>query len=89
MNKLGRSIAGHDKGHVYAILREEGGMIYLADGNIRTLDNPKKKNPKHIQEIKKLPDEVREALSSAVRDSDLIHVLRMYRSTEEKESEKR
>ena len=46
------SKAGHDKGNVYFIIREDQEYVYLVDGKLRTLDNPKKKNKKHIQIIK-------------------------------------
>lgn len=46
------SKAGHDKGNVYFIFREDQEYVYLVDGVIRTLDKPKKKNKKHIQMIK-------------------------------------
>ena len=50
---LAMSKAGHDKGALYVIIREEGEYVYLADGRIRTSDRPKKKNRKHVQIIKK------------------------------------
>ena len=46
------SKAGHDKGNVYFIIREDQEYVYLVDGKLRTLDKPKKKNKKHIQIIK-------------------------------------
>ena len=48
---LARSKAGHDKGHVYIIMKEEAAYVYLVDGNVRTLDRPKKKKKKHVQII--------------------------------------
>ncbi len=53
---LATSKAGHDVGTVYVIIKEETEYIYLVDGKIRTLEKPKKKNKKHIQIIKKCPD---------------------------------
>ncbi len=47
------SLAGHDKDKIYLIVGEEKEYVYLADGRIRTCNNPKKKNRKHIQIIKK------------------------------------
>lgn len=49
---LAMSKAGHDKGTIYVIIREEGEYIYVADGRIRTADRPKRKNKKHVQIIK-------------------------------------
>ncbi len=50
---LATSKAGHDKDSVYVIIREEGEYIYVADGKIRTVERPKRKNRKHVQLIKK------------------------------------
>jgi ribosomal protein L14E/L6E/L27E len=44
-----RSIAGHDNGTDYIIVRTEDNYVYVADGAIRKLENPKKKKFKHIQ----------------------------------------
>ena len=46
------SLAGHDKGQMYVIIKEENEYVYLADGRIRTMEKPKKKKKKHIQLIK-------------------------------------
>lgn len=50
---LAMSKAGHDKGTIYVIIREEDEYVYVADGRIRTADRCKKKNKKHMQIIKK------------------------------------
>lgn len=50
---LAYSLAGHDKNKVYYIVKEDTNYVWIADGDIRTLDNPKKKNKKHIQLIRK------------------------------------
>ena len=47
------SLAGHDRNKIYLIVGEEEEYVYLADGKTRTCKNPKKKNKKHIQIIKK------------------------------------
>lgn len=43
-----RSVAGHDKGWLYIVLRREGDFVYVADGKHHTLDSPKKKRLKHV-----------------------------------------
>lgn len=47
------SIAGHDKGCVYLVVREEGKYVYLSDGKYKSYKDPKKKSLKHVQWIKK------------------------------------
>lgn len=48
---LAKSKAGHDKGHVYVIVKADETYVYLVDGCVRTLDKPKKKKQKHVQLI--------------------------------------
>ena len=78
MEKLARSLAGHDKGSVYAVVSEEEGRIALADGKSRTLEKPKYKNARHVQMIVRLPEEIRQLLEDAGRNEDLVHLLRRY-----------
>lgn len=49
---LARSKAGHDEGRVYVIMDTDDAYVYLVDGKLRTLQNPKKKKKKHVQIIK-------------------------------------
>ena len=42
------SIAGHDVGSIYVVVGESQDRILLSDGNIKKLEDPKKKNPAHI-----------------------------------------
>lgn len=46
---LVRSLAGHDKGTYYIIVREDAHYVYLADGRIKTSAKPKRKKRKHVQ----------------------------------------
>lgn len=45
------STAGHDIGKCYVICREDLEYVYLVDGTARTVNNPKKKNKKHIKPV--------------------------------------
>lgn len=53
---LAKSKAGHDKGHIYVIYKTDDAYVYLIDGRIRKMDNPKKKKKKHVQVICKQYD---------------------------------
>lgn len=46
---LAKSLAGHDKGQLYIILKAVGEYVYLTDGNKRTVNHPKRKKKKHVQ----------------------------------------
>ena len=80
MDKLAKSLAGHDKDHVYAVVNEDERDVYLADGKSRTLDRPKRKNRRHVQLITHFSEDYMRLLGSVDSDSDLVHVLRVYHS---------
>ena len=42
------SLAGHDKGWWYIVLRSEDDFVHVADGKHHGLENPKKKRLKHV-----------------------------------------
>ena len=66
IEQFAKSKSGHDKGTVYAVYREEGDFVFLVDGRLKKVSNPKKKNVKHIQRIKNLPAPVKEILNSDI-----------------------
>ena len=43
------SKCGRDKGRAFMVLSVEGEYVFLADGQLRPLNKPKKKKAKHIQ----------------------------------------
>ena len=43
------SKAGRDKGNFFIVLRTEDNYAYIADGNLRGVDRPKKKKLRHLQ----------------------------------------
>ena len=51
-----RSIAGRDKGDLFVVLSREGNFAYLANGELRKVDRPKKKKLKHIQGTKSVSE---------------------------------
>lgn len=48
---LAKSKAGHDKDKLYMIYEIDDTYIYLVDGDIRTIEKPKRKKRKHVQII--------------------------------------
>lgn len=53
---LAKSKAGHDKGKNYIIYEVDEAYVYLVDGIIRKIENPKRKKRKHMQVICKQHD---------------------------------
>jgi len=54
---MASSQAGHDKNKIYIIIEETNEYVWLCDGDLRKLENPKRKRIKHVQFIKKYMDE--------------------------------
>ena len=80
--KLAISRSGHDKDSIYVIVKEEANMVYLADGNLKPLEKPKKKNRKHIQIIKKLPKEITEVFTQEnFRNEEIKRVVKLYQKS--------
>lgn len=46
------SKAGHDKGEIYLVINEDERYVWLVNGLDKKIQNPKKKNKKHVQLIK-------------------------------------
>jgi len=69
---LARSKAGHDKGHVYVIMKEQDAYVYLVDGNIRTIEHPKKKKKKHVQIILEKHE------MSGIDNVGIKHILKLF-----------
>lgn len=78
---LASSKAGHDKNNVYVIIKEETEYVYLADGKLKTIQKPKKKNKKHIQIIKKCPqpDFSETVRTGQADDAEIRRVLKQYK----------
>ena len=79
---LASSKAGHDKDKIYVIIKEDSEYVWLADGKIKSVDNPKKKRKKHIQIIKCFFDEqLRTALSEKkkITDLEIMMILKRYK----------
>ncbi len=86
--KLAVSRSGHDKDSIYVIVREEADMVYLADGSRRSVEQPKRKNKKHIQLIKKLPKEVTEVFTQEDFQNEVIkRAIKLYQRNVEYQEE--
>ncbi len=48
------SISGRDKGNLFLVLKRDEEFVYLADGDLRKVENPKKKKIKHINKTNTL-----------------------------------
>lgn len=76
---LVRSKSGHDHGKVYVILDVQAEYLYLVDGRIKTLSNPKKKKAKHVQGIDVImTDIVTMKQNNTLIDENIKRAIKLY-----------
>lgn len=83
--EFAKSLSGHDRNQYYLVVKKEEQNVYLANGTTKSLDSPKKKNRRHIQIIRKLPDEVREALEESVTDLTVKRAIKLLEKQQNKD----
>jgi len=76
--ELAKSLAGHDKDQVYVILKKEKERFLLADGVHHTMAAPKSKNPKHLQLIYKIPQEILDEAEGEATDLLIKRIIKLY-----------
>ena len=79
---LARSKAGHDKGKVYVVIREDETYYYLVNGTTRPLSKPKRKKRMHLQVIYHLPAPLLDQMSRIGYDHEIKAILKDYTSME-------
>lgn len=72
IGQMVRSIAGRDNGTAYVVVRTDGNYVYVADGAIRKLENPKKKKFKHIQGSYNISEEIAARLADGSLENYMI-----------------
>ena len=82
--KLAVSRSGHDKDSIYVIVKEEDNLVYLADGRLKPIEKPKRKNRKHIQIIKNLPKDITEVFTQEnFRNEEIKRAIKLYQKQTE------
>lgn len=72
------SRAGHDKDRLYIIVKADEEYVYLSDGRLKPLENPKKKRKKHIQAVKQIPDELRGLTIDTINNEQIRKAIRRF-----------
>ncbi len=85
--EFAKSLSGHDRNQYYLIVKKDEKNVYLVNGRTKLLENPKKKNSRHIQIIRKLPDEVIKALSEELTDITVKRAIKIYNQQQNKEEQ--
>ena len=72
IGKVVLSKAGRDKNHLYIVVRKiHNDYVLVADGNIRTINKPKKKNVKHIEVEHDINEEIKLSILNDDKSTDL------------------
>ena len=51
-------MAGRDKGNMFVVVSVEDNYVYIVDGSLRKVENPKKKKLKHIELTKYFNEDI-------------------------------
>lgn len=78
--EFAKSLAGHDRNHVYLIWKKEERFVYLVNGTTHTIEHPKRKNEKHYQIIKNIPENIFKMLqeSEPLTDDRIRQAVKAY-----------
>jgi ribosomal protein L14E/L6E/L27E len=75
------SMAGHDSGKNYVIIQMDSEYVYLVDGKIRTLNNPKKKKMKHVKMLEQSDHSLTEKVRNmTVRNEEIKRAIKLLQS---------
>ncbi len=69
VGQLVRSKAGRDKGSDFIVIKVENGHVYVADGRMRRLENPKKKKFRHVQGSYTVSEDIAEQLADGTLEN--------------------
>lgn len=76
-----KSKAGRDKGDLFIVIRREGEYVYLANGDLRKVDKPKRKKLKHLQGTNRVSGFISDKMKNVgkVTNSEVRKALADYR----------
>lgn len=71
------SVAGRDKGGKFVVSKVEDNFVYLVDGDVHKVENPKYKKIKHIEETGDFSDYLSERFknNNKISNQDVKRVL--------------
>ena len=80
IGKFATSKAGHDKTKLYVIIKEDSEYVYLADGDLKPFEKPKKKSKKHIQIINRVDENIQNKLElkQIIYNEDIKRAIKLY-----------
>lgn len=58
---------GRDKDKYFLVVKIEDDYVYLCDGDMRKVDNPKKKKQKHVQATKYFHEDISKKINENIK----------------------
>lgn len=71
------SLAGHDRVKMDVIVGVEQEYALLSDGDLRPLDKPKRKNWKHLQVKKQIPQELQKLNWDQIKNEEIKRSIKL------------
>ncbi|MDQ0149833.1 hypothetical protein ACFO6R_08000 [Eubacterium multiforme] len=72
IGKVVLSLAGRDKDHLYVVINViDDQYVLLANGDTKGIKKPKKKKVKHLDFLENIDEEIKSAIISERKDTDL------------------
>ena len=84
IGSLVRSKCGRDRKRVFLVVKIDcenpTSPVFIADGRLRKIDSPKRKNPIHLLPIGEITDAEKSALKQGISDEKIAQIVEMYES---------
>ena len=78
------SLCGHDKNRLYVVVGiDKINEIVIIDGKYHLKDNPKKKNPKHLQKVAHDDFIIEKVNSSTATNAEIHKLIKAYKQIKE------
>ena len=78
LGSIVQSLAGRDKGCLFLVVGIEENYVYLVDGDIRKMENPKRKKMKHVELTRYFDADMAERITrkNKITNQDVKRVIR-------------
>ena len=76
------SQAGRDKDKLFVVTGVEDNYLYLADGDVHKIENPKRKKIKHVKETGQINESIASKFkkNAKITNQDLKRTLKLYQN---------